>query len=96
MKYLGIGALLSLFGVVVALVIWDVHMVADVTGLIGLVFLVISMLMSGAFVGGDRVRLNVATETDEGRKQRNQVVTNTLLIALPNFLVMLLFYFWLK
>ena len=68
MKYLGIGTLLSLLGIVIALIIWDVHMVADVTGLIGLIFLVISMLMSGAFVNGDRIRLNAATETDEGRK----------------------------
>lgn len=96
MKYLGIGMLLSLVGIVVAIVIWDIHMVADITGMIGLIFLVISMLMSGAFVNGDRVRLNAATETDEGRKQRNQVMTSSLLIALPNFLVMLGFYFWLK
>lgn len=96
MKYLGIGLLLSLLGIVVALVVWDVHMVADVTGIIGLVFLVISMLLSGAFVNGDRVRLNVATETDKGREERNRLVTRSLLIALPNFLVMLAFYFWLK
>ncbi len=96
MKCLGIGMLLSLAGIVVAVVIWDIHMVADITGMIGLIFLVISMLMSGAFVNGDRVRLNAATETDDGRKQRNQVMTSSLLIALPNFLVMLGFYFWLK
>ena len=92
MKYVAIGLLLSLLGSVVALVIWDVHMVADVTGMIGLVFLVLSMIMSGAFVSGDRVRLNAATETDKGRAERNQIVTRSLLIALPNFLVMLGFY----
>lgn len=92
MKYVAIGLLLSLLGSVVALVIWDVHMVADVTGMIGLVFLVLSMIMSGAFVSGDRVRLNAATETDKGREERNQIVTSSLLIALPNFLVMLGFY----
>lgn len=92
MKYVAIGLLLSLLGSVVALVIWDVHMVADVTGMIGLVFLVLSMIMSGAFVNGDRVRLNAATETDKGRAERNQIVTRSLLIALPNFLVMLVFY----
>lgn len=92
MKYVAIGLLLSLIGSVVALVIWDVHMVADVTGMIGLVFLVLSMIMSGAFVSGDRVRLNAATETDKGREERNRLVTRSLLIALPNFLVMLGFY----
>lgn len=96
MKYLGIGMLLSLAGIVVALVIWDVHRVADITGMIGLIFLVISMLMSGAFVNGDRVRLNATIETNDDRKQRNQVVTASLLIALPNFLVMLGFYFGLR
>ena len=92
MKYVAIGLLLSLIGSVVALVIWDVHMVADVTGMIGLVFLVLSMIMSGAFVSGDRVRLNAATETDKGREERNRLVTRSLLIALPNLLVMLGFY----
>ncbi|WP_341321267.1 DUF5316 domain-containing protein [Solibacillus sp. FSL H8-0523] len=92
MKYVAIGLLLSLLGSVVALVIWDVHMVADVTGMIGLVFLVLSMIMSGAFVSGDRVRLNAATETDKGREERNRLVTRSLLIALPNLVVMLGFY----
>lgn len=92
MKYLGLGTLVALLGIVVALVVWDVHMVADVTGMIGLVFLVLSMIMSGAFVNGDRVRLNAATETDKGREERNRLVTRSLLIALPNLLVMLGFY----
>ena len=92
MKYLGIGTLISLLGIVVALVVWDIRKVADVTGMIGLLFLVFSMVMSGAFVNGDRVRLNAATETDKGRDERNRLVTRSLLIALPNFLVMLVFY----
>ncbi len=96
MKYLGVGLLLSLLGSVVAIAFWDIHMVADITGMIGLTFLVISMLMSGAFVNGDRARLNATIETNDDRKQRNQVVTASLLIALPNFLVMLGFYFGLR
>ena len=93
MKYIGIGTLLSVIGIGISFVFWDVHRVADVTGAIGLVFLIVAFLMSGAFVSGDRIRANTAMETDEGRKQRNRVVTCSLLIAIPNFLVMLGFYF---
>lgn len=92
MRYFLFGLLLSLLSIFVTLVIWDIHMVYVVAGTISLFFIVVSMLLSGSFVSGDRMRANVAMESDEDRENRYKVTTRSLLMALPNLIVALLFY----
>ena len=93
MKYLLLGILLALVGVLASIVIWDIEMVTTITGGIGLFFIVISFILSGVLVSGDRMRANLATESVEGRNQRNNVSFRSALIAIPNFAVAILFYF---
>lgn len=50
------------------------------------------MILSSSFVSGDRMRANVAMESDEDRENRYKVTTRSLLMALPNLIVALLFY----
>ena len=96
MKYLLVGMLLALVGMLASIVIWDIEMVTTITGGIGLFFIVISFIISGAFVSGDRMRANLAAESIEGRNQRNGTVLHSVLIAIPNFAVAILFYFLLN
>ena len=96
MKYLLLGILLSLVGVLASFVIWDIEMVTTITGGIGLFFIVISFIFSGVLVSGDRMRANLATESVEGRNQRNNVSLRSALIAIPSFAVAILFYFLLN
>jgi len=63
MKYLLLGILLSLVGVLASFVIWDIEMVTTITGGIGLFFIVISFIFSGVLVSGDRMRANLATQS---------------------------------
>lgn len=93
MKYFLIGTLLSIVGIIVSLIFWDVHMVTEITGAIGLVFIVVAMIFSGSLGSGDRIRANLATESDTNREYRNKVFTSSFLIAMPNLIVALLFYF---
>ncbi|WP_332646079.1 DUF5316 domain-containing protein [Lysinibacillus sp. 54212] len=93
MKYLLIGALLSLIGIIVSLVFWDIGMVYQILGAIALLFIVVAMIFSGSLVSGDRMRANVAIESDTNREYRNKVFTSSFLIAMPNLILALLFYF---
>ena len=96
MKYLLLGILLSLVGVLASIVIWDIEMVTTITGGIGLFFIVIAFIYSGVLVSGDRIRANLATESVEERNQKNNVSLRSALIAVPNFAVAILFYFLMK
>ena len=96
MKYLLLGILLALVGVLASILIWDIEMVTTITGGIGLFFIVISFIFSGALVSGDRMRANLATESVEDRNQRNNVGFRSALIAIPSFAVTILFYFLLN
>ncbi|MEK5215974.1 DUF5316 domain-containing protein [Psychrobacillus sp. FSL H8-0487] len=93
MKYFLFGILLSLIGILVSIVIWDIEMVTTITGGIGLFFIIIAFALSGVLASGDRMRANFATESVEGRNQRNNVSFRSALIAIPSFVVATLFYF---
>ncbi len=96
MKYLLLGILLCLVGVLASITIWDVEMVTTITGRIGLFFIIISFIYSGVLVSGDRMRANFTTESVEDRNQKNNVSFRSALIAAPNFAVTILFYFLLN
>ena len=92
MKYLLIGFLLALIGFLVSIIIWNIEMASTITGGIGLLFIGISFILSGVLVSGDRMRANLATESDESRRLRNNVSIRSALIAIPSLTVAILFY----
>ncbi|WP_026693871.1 DUF5316 domain-containing protein [Peribacillus kribbensis] len=92
MKYLAIGTLLSIIGVVVSLVIWGIDKAYLITGGLGMLFIVFSLLISGCMVSGDRMRANFATESAEDRHRRTSTTLRSLLIGLPNVILAALLY----
>ncbi|MER2028844.1 MAG: DUF5316 domain-containing protein [Solibacillus sp.] len=95
MKYFLIGTGLSLIGILFAIIIWDVHMISNITSGIGFIFLIVACIFSGAFVNGDRMRANMAMETKESWVQRNKIAWYSLTMAVPNFAVAFIFYYYL-
>src|SRR5690606_9124736 len=95
MKYLLIGTGLSLIGILIAVIIWDVHMISNITSGMGFIFLIVACLFSGAFVNGDRMRANWSNETKENSVQRNKIAWRSLIMAVPNFAVAFIFYYYL-
>ncbi|MCL1699553.1 DUF5316 domain-containing protein [Lysinibacillus sp. Bpr_S20] len=93
MKYLLIGLFLSLCGVLISIILWGMEKSYLVSGTVGCIFIVISMIFSGAMVSGDRMRANFATETTDHRDERNKFTLNSLYIAIPNIVVAVLFYY---
>lgn len=95
MKYFLTGTLISLIGILIAIIIWDVHMISNITSGIGFIFLIVACISSGAFVNGDRMRANLAMETKENWVQRNKIAWRSLTMAVPNFAVAFIFYYYL-
>lgn len=95
MKYFLIGVGFTLIGILLSIIIWDIHMISNITSWIGLVFLIAACLLSGAFVNGDRMRANLAMETKESRIQRNTFAGRFLAMAIPNLVVAFIFYYYL-
>ncbi|MFJ8090662.1 DUF5316 domain-containing protein [Lysinibacillus sp. NPDC095746] len=93
MKYVLIGVFLSLCGVLISMMLWGMEKIYLVSGAVGCIFIVISMIFSGSMVSGDRMRANIATETTEHRDERNKITLNSLCIALPNIIVAVLLYY---
>ncbi|MFM9534129.1 MULTISPECIES: DUF5316 family protein [Lysinibacillus] len=93
MKYIGIGTILSILGVIGSILIWGKEEAHLLSGLLGGIFLVSAMLMSGAMASGDRMRANFATETNEDRNERNLLMNNALLLAIPNIIVAIFAYY---
>ena len=96
MKYLLLGIFLSVIGVLVSILIWDINMVITITSGIGLFFIVVAFLFSGALISGDRIRANLASESVEGKKQRDNIGFRSALISIPSFVIAILFYFLLN
>ena len=71
-------------------------MVITITSGIGFFFIGISLIFSGVLLSGDSMRANLATESVEGRNQRNNVSFRSALIAIPSFVGAILFYFLLN
>ena len=94
MKYFYIGIVLSIIGVLFSLFIVGINNASLITGVIGVVFIGLSMLFSGSMVSGDRMRANFSSESKEERRERLVSTKLLALIGLPNIIVSLLFY-WL-
>ncbi|WP_163581930.1 DUF5316 family protein [Gracilibacillus saliphilus] len=93
MKYFLIGIILSVLGIVLSIILWGIDQAYMITGGIGIVFIGISMIFSGALLSGDRMRANYGTESTEDRKNRNTITIRTGVIGITNLIIALFIYF---
>ncbi|WP_435925785.1 DUF5316 domain-containing protein [Paenibacillus sp. DYY-L-2] len=63
-----------------------------VTGGAGVVLWILSGILSGAFISGDRTRANENIETDEDRTFRNKHSSILFLFGLPFLIIALIIY----
>ncbi len=96
MRYLTIGIILSITGVLLSFGFWGLSKAYLVTGAIGLFFIAMSVLMSGSIVGPHRMRGGVeAPDSPDERLKRKRASIDSILIGLPNFITALLLYLFL-
>lgn len=68
------------------------YLFGEITGVLGLVCLIIAGITSGAFISGDRNRGNFWTEDKESRAERVGIGTYSFLFGFPSFVVSLIIF----
>lgn len=86
----GIG--ISVVALLISVFASDLTLLYKITGGVAVIALVLSALLSGAFVDGDRLGRNLLFETKEDKKGRIFLTNRLLLIGLPNTLTAILTY----
>ncbi|WP_226036568.1 DUF5316 domain-containing protein [Aquibacillus saliphilus] len=89
LKYIGIGVFITLVALVIGSLTGDWNLFLKIVGVAALIPLLISGLLTGAFVDGDRNRANYHTENKEDRQQKNKWVIRFLLISTPNLAILI-------
>ncbi|KON90144.1 hypothetical protein AF332_27310 [Sporosarcina globispora] len=97
MKYLTIGIILSITGVLLSFGFWELGKAYLVTGAIGLFFIAISVFMSGSIAGPHHMRAGLeAPDSPDERQKRKRTSIGSVLIGLPNVMTSLLLYLFLN
>lgn len=96
MKYLFIGFVFSIVSILLSIILWGTEKAYLITGGVGLLFLVISMIMSGSLLSGREMRGNYATESDEDRQERHSISFRSGLIGFPNMIIAIVIYYLLN
>jgi hypothetical protein len=96
MKKLIIGLSIVVVALIISFISSDFTLLYKITGAIALISLIVSALLFGAFVDGDRLGRNLQSESKEDRNQRFSLTNSILLIGLPNLLISVVSYFLMK
>lgn len=87
---MGLGLLL--LGVFISLITKNWGQGLKISGVLGLVSIIISAIISGALVSGDRVRANYATESSADSQQRRKLSLTLFLIGLPSMVTIIIYF----
>ncbi|RKQ28655.1 DUF5316 domain-containing protein [Oceanobacillus halophilus] len=79
-----IGCGISLIILVTGLITNNYVLYANILLGIGIITVLISALLSGAFLSGPEIRANYHTETKEHREKRTKTMTLTGVFAIPH------------
>ncbi|MER2000331.1 MAG: DUF5316 family protein [Lysinibacillus sp.] len=92
MKFLLTGFGVALISSFVSLIVWGFEKAYMLPGIIGLLFLGVAILLSGALLCGPELLANLSTQSREDRTRRNDEVFSVLLMAFPCLGVAGVFY----
>ncbi|MFB4166923.1 DUF5316 domain-containing protein [Virgibacillus sp. JSM 102003] len=90
LKYLGIGVIFTIIALVIGVFTGDWNLFFKLIAASAVIPLVLSGLLTGAFVDGDRNRANYHTGTKKDRQDKNKWVTKLLIIGVPNFSLLII------
>lgn len=71
---------------VVALLRGNFMLIIEITGSIGLIFMITAAILMGSFSSGDRIRANYNPDEEE-RKQKNRLSEKLFFIGLFNIII---------
>lgn len=87
------GFILALVGIIIGIITSNWRLTLQICGSIGLICICSGGILSGAFVGADKNRLNYATQNDKARLNKIKIMKLLVVIALPNIVAAIVVYF---
>ncbi|MEK3886392.1 DUF5316 family protein [Bacillus sp. FSL K6-3431] len=87
------GLVLACLGVIISAVLKDWSFIYKISGIIGLITIILAGLSSWVLADGERSRINPNSEIMIDKKGQLNSSTKILLVGLPNILIAILAYF---
>jgi F0F1-type ATP synthase membrane subunit c/vacuolar-type H+-ATPase subunit K len=88
-KYFGFGSTIAIISVIIGFITSACHIVFIISGISFLLPFLLAGLLTGAFIGGDRIRGNYYTESKEDREDKSFWTKNLILLGIPNLLIII-------
>lgn len=82
-----IGLFISIIAILVGVILKDYNVSFNITAIIAGIGLLISAIIGGTFISGDRYRANSFSESKEEKNKRIEIIKSLLIFILPNILV---------
>lgn len=82
-----IGLIITLVALVIGTLLKNYNITLQITGFVSVGCIIISGLLNGSFVSGDRYRANYLSETKNDRDKKSKIINHLLLVLIPNIIV---------
>ena len=82
-----IGLVIAMASYLIGFLLNDYNLTLKITGFVVIVSFVISGILNGTFISGDRYRANFLSETKEDRDNKMKIMKFLLLLSIPNVII---------
>jgi len=82
-----IGAVIAIGAHLIGFILNDYNITLNITGFVVVGSFVISGILNGTFISGDRYRVNYQNETKEDRDKKMKIIAYFLSLSIPNIIV---------
>ncbi|OOM78026.1 DUF5316 domain-containing protein [Clostridium sp. BL-8] len=81
-----IGVLVAIVAHTIGVVLNDYNITLKIFGVICIGSFILSGILSGTFISGDRYRANSLSETKEDKNRRMKIVNKLILLSIPSLI----------
>ncbi|MBE6072709.1 MAG: hypothetical protein E7208_12290 [Clostridium butyricum] len=87
-----IGLIISIIVSATGFILKNYNLSFKIVSTISVICLIISGILNGTFINGDKYRANMLSETKEDRNKRINIIEYILIFAFPNIVVALILF----
>lgn len=87
-----IGLIISIIVSATGFILKNYNLSFKIVSAISVISIIISGILNGTFINGDKYRVNMLSETKEDRNKRINIIEYILIFAFPNIVVALILF----
>lgn len=81
------GVIIAIVAHLIGFVLNDYNLTLKITGFVVISSFIISGILNGTFISGDRYRANLLSETKGDRDKKMKIIKYLLFISIPNVII---------